>query len=193
MRTSFWSAALMVVAVAAASAQDRPARGGQGQGQGGFLGRPSPPQPQQRQGLDYLAGAWKFSWVGRESVITPGPRTGTLTFTRGNNPNALDMQVEGSSEASGPYKESGVATWDEAKKTLTTREQLASKANVTCVGDWSSPIGIHFDCEPVTVQGQTLKLRRNYQILSPTSFSVTEELSTNGGAFVRLGTGDFRK
>src|SRR5215470_5028389 len=100
MRTSFWSVALMAVAVATVSAQDRPARGGQGQGQGGFLGRPSPPQPQQRQGLDYFVGSWKFSWVGRESVMTPGPRTGTLTFTRGSNPNTLEMQVEGTSDAS---------------------------------------------------------------------------------------------
>jgi hypothetical protein len=195
MRTSFWSGILMALAIASVAAQDRPAQGQppQGRGQGGFLGRPSPPQPQQHQGLDYFAGSWKFSWIGRESAITPGPRTGTLTFARAGNPSSLDMQVEGSSEASGPYKESGVVTWDEAKKTLTTRERLASGVDVACVGDWSSPIGIHFECDPVTLKGQTLKLRRNYQILSPTSFSVTEELSTNGGAFVRLGTGDFRK
>jgi hypothetical protein len=103
------------------------------------------------------------------------------------------MQVEGSSEASGPYKESGVTTWDDAKKTLTTRERLANGSDVRCVGDWSSPIGIHFECDPVTLSGQTLKLRRSYQILSPTSYSVTDELSTNGAQFVRLGTGDFRK
>jgi hypothetical protein len=195
MCTSFWSVTLIVLTVATGAAQDRPARGGQtqGRGQGGFLGRPSPPQPQQHQGLDYFAGSWKFSWIGRESAITPGPRTGTLTFARSSNPNALDMQVEGSSEASGAYKESGVVTWDEAKKTLTTREHLAGGVDTACVGDWSSPIGIHFECDPVTIKGQTLKLRRNYQILSPTSFSVTEELSTSGGAFVRLGTGDFRK
>jgi|SRR5262245_20660654 len=194
MRTSFWSAILMALAVATVAAQDRPAQGQPpARGQGGFLGRPSPPQPQQHQGLDYFDGSWKFSWIGRESALTPGPRTGTLTFTRTNNPNSLDMQVEGSSEASGAYKESGVVTWDEAKKTLATRERLAGGVEVACVGDWSSPIGIHFECDPVTLKGQTLKLRRNYQILSPTSFSVTEELSTNGGAFVRLGTGDFRK
>ena len=191
MRTSFWSLALVVMTALSAAAQDRPARGGQGQG--GFLGRPSPPQPQQHQGPDYFAGSWKFSWVGRESVITPGPRSGTLTFTRGSDTNSLTMQVDGSSEARGPYKESGVATWDEAKKTLTTHERLADGSNVTCVGDWTSPIGIHFECDPITLQGQTLKLRRTYQILSPTSYSVTEELSTNGGQFVRLGTGDFRK
>jgi len=195
MRTSFWSAILMAQAVATVAAQDRPAQGQPppGRGQGGFLGRPSPPQPQQHQGLDYFAGSWKFSWIGRESAITPGPRTGTVTFTRTSTPNSLDMQVEGSSEAAGAYKESGVITWDEAKKTLTTREHLASGVDVACAGDWSSPIGVHFECDPVTFKGQTLKLRRNYQILSPTSFSITEELSTNGGAFVRLGTGDFRK
>ena len=189
MRTSFWSLALIVATALSAAAQDRPQRGGQG----GFLGRPSPPQPQQHQGLDFLAGSWKFTWVGRESVLTAGPRSGTLTYTHGNDANSLNMQAEGSSEASGPYKESGVATWDEAKKTLTTRERLANGSNVSCVGDWSSPIGIHFECEPITLSGQTLKLRRSYQILSPTSYSVTEELSTNSGPFVRLGTGDFRK
>lgn len=194
MHTSFWSAAVMLVVAATAAAQDPPARGGrQGQGQGGFLGRPSPPQPQQKQGLDYFVGTWKFTWVGRESVITPGPRSGTLTFTRTSDPNMLDMKVEGSSEASGAYKESGTVKWDEAKKTLALREKLANGSDLSSVGDWSSPIGIHVDCDPITVQGQTLKLRRSYQILSPTSFSVTEELSTNGGPFVRLGTGDFRK
>jgi hypothetical protein len=195
MRTSFWSAvviaSLAALPVATAAAQNRPARGAQGQG--GFLGRPSPPQPQQHQGPEFFLGAWKFTWIGRESAITPGPRSGTVTFTPTNDQNTLEMQVEGSSEGSGPYKESGRVTWDAAKKTLAMREHLSSGADVSSVGDWSSPIGIHFDCDPITVQGQTLKLRRYYQILSPTSYSVTEELSTNGGPFVRLGTGDFRR
>jgi hypothetical protein len=197
MRTSFWTVALIsVTVVTTAAAQDPPARGRQGQGgqgQGGFLGRPSPPQPQQHQGLDYFAGTWKFTWIGRESAITPGPRSGTLTFTRTSDPTALDMRVEGSSEASGAYKESGTVTWNEATKTLAMREHLAGGADLVSNGDWSSPIGIHFEGDPIALQGQTLRLRRHYQILSPTSFSVTEELSTNGGPFVRLGTGDFRK
>jgi hypothetical protein len=64
MRTSFWSVALIVVVAATtAAAQDPPARGRQGQGgQGGFLGRPSPPRPQQHQSLDYFTGAsWGLS------------------------------------------------------------------------------------------------------------------------------------
>ena len=153
MRTGFWSMALILAVAATAAAQDPPARGRQGQGQGGFLGRPSPPQPQQRQGPDYFAGSWKFSWVGRESAITPGPRTGTVTFTRMSDANSLEMRVEGSSEAAGAYKESGVVTWNDEKKTLTMREHLASGVDVASVGDWSSPIGIHFECEPITREG----------------------------------------
>ena len=59
--------------------------------------------------------------------------------------------------------------------------------------DWTSPIGIRFDTEPIRIQMQTLRLRRSYQILSAASFSVTEELSTNGGPFVRLGTGFYER
>ena len=194
MRTACWGVALIALALTSGlSAQDPPARGGQEQGQGAPPRRTSPPQPQQRQGLDYFAGSWAFTWIGRESVITPGPRRGTVTFTRANDPNSLDLRIEGSSEAGGPYKESAVLAWDEARKTLTMREHLAGGAVMTSVGDWSSPIGIQFEGDPVVLNGQTVKLRRGFRILSATSFSVTEELSTDGGPFVRLGTGDFRK
>jgi hypothetical protein len=195
MRTLLWVAAMSVVAVASTVAQDRPAPvpAPQPPGQRGLLGRPSPPQPQQRQGLEYFAGTWKFTWTGRESAITPGPRTGTVTFTRIGDSNFLEMRVEGSSEGSGAYKESGVLGWNDEKKLLAVRERLANGTDILSLGDWTSPIGIRFDTEPIRIQTQTLRLRRSYQILSAASFSVTEELSTNGGPFVRLGTGDFRK
>jgi hypothetical protein len=196
MRTLLWVAAMSVVVIASTAAQqDRPAPAPAPPppGQRGLLGRPSPPQPQQRQGLEYFAGTWKFTWTGRESAITPGPRTGTVTFTRIGDSNFLEMRVEGSSEGSGAYKESGVLGWNDEKKLLAVRERLANGTDILSLGDWTSPIGIRFDTEPIRIQTQTLRLRRSYQILSAASFSVTEELSTNGGPFVRLGTGDFRK
>lgn len=196
MRTLFLMAAAGALAVASASAQqDRPApaQTPQPPGQRGLLGRPSPPQPQQKQGLEYFAGSWKFTWTGRESAITPGPRTGTVTFTRVGDSNFLEMGVEGSAGGGGAYKESGVLGWNEDKKVLAVRERLANGTDILSIGDWTSPIGIRFDTEPIRVQAQTLRLRRSYQILSAASFSVVEELSTNGGPFVRLGTGDFRK
>ena len=41
--------------------------------------------------------------------------------------------------------------------------------------------------------GQMLRLRRTWNIVSAASFSVTNEMSIDGGPFVRLGTGDFKK
>src|SRR3954462_12758302 len=69
-----------------------------------LLGRTSPPQPQQKQGAEYFVGSWTYSWTGRESEITAGPRSGTVTFTPGTNPAVLTVAAEGTAEASGPFK-----------------------------------------------------------------------------------------
>jgi len=155
--------------------------------------RESPPQPQQKQGADYFVGSWNYSWTGRESAITAGPRTGTVTFAKGSNPAVLTMTGEGTSEAAGAFKESGTLTWDEAKKTVTLHERLGGGTEITGTGDWSSPIAIRYESAPVTVQGKTVRLKRLYSIHNATSFSVTEELSTDGGPYVRLGDGTFQK
>jgi len=159
----------------------------------GLLGRPSPPQPQQQQGLDYFVGTWSFTWTGRESALTSGPRTGTTTFTRAGGSNFLELRTEGRSDGGGAYRESGVLGWNDARKTLAVEETLAGNVSMLSLGDWSSPISILFDSQPVQIQGHTLRLKRTYSILSGTSFRVTEELSIDGGPFSRLGVGDFQK
>jgi hypothetical protein len=154
--------------------------------------RGSPPQPQQQQGLDYFIGTWTFSWTGRESPISSGPRSGSVTCTRIDG-NSAEMRAEGTSDAGGAFKESGILRWNDAGKTLAFQETLANNIQMSSVGNWSSPISILVEGQPVQAQGQTLRLKRTYSILSATSFRVTDELSTNGGAFSRLGVGDFRK
>ena len=74
--------------------------------------RVSPPQPQQAQGLDYLAGAWRMTWTGRESAVSNGPRSGMVRFTVKAGSDTLDIRVEGQSEAGEPFRESGTAQWD---------------------------------------------------------------------------------
>src|SRR3954471_21302203 len=69
----------------------------------GLLGRPSPPQPQQKQGLDYLEGTWRFTWTGRESPVTVGPRSGTTTVKKDPSGTTATVTVEGTSEAKGAY------------------------------------------------------------------------------------------
>jgi hypothetical protein len=155
-------------------------------------GRSSPPQPQQAQDPAYFVGTWRFAWTGRESPVTPGPRSGTVTFARGSAANVLTMRVEGRIDDGAAYTESGAIEWNEAKKSLALKEQLGG-SQVTGTGDWSSPLAIRYESAPVRVGQETIRLRRSYAIVSPESFIVTEELSIDGGPFVRLGTGTFSK
>lgn len=177
-----------IVAMPATPAQSNP--GSQG---GGQAGRPNPPRPPQKVGLDYLEGTWTFTWTGRESPITVGPRSGTTTITRQPNGTTATVAVEGKSEAKGAYKETGTLTWDNARKALTVDDHVATGAEVKGVGDWTSPVGIRLESDPITIAGTTYRVRRNYAILGPDSYSISEELSTNGGGYVRLGNGTFSR
>lgn len=155
--------------------------------------RPSPPQPHQTQGVDYFLGSWRVSWTGRESAITAGPRAGKVVFSRIGDSNFLDMKADGTIEGGGPYKESGIAAWSPAGKTLVLQEKLANGMEMLSVGDWSSPIAIRFDAQPIKSGAQTLRLRRTYNIVSAGAFNVIEELSIDGKPYIRLGSGDFKK
>lgn len=157
-------------------------------------GRPTPPQPQQKQGVEYFVGTWDFTWTGRESPVTTGPRVGATTFTRRGTTSTLDIRVEGKSEDTGTaFKESGSAEWNEAQKTLTFKETLANRTEIAGVGNWSSPLSIRYESQPTRVGQQTVRVRRTYAILSAQSFTVAEELSIDGGPFQRLGNGAFSK
>ena len=188
-----WFLLLLGVAATSVGAGAQDVGGAPQRGGGRLLGRPSPPQPQQQQGVEYFGGSWRFTWTGRESPITAGPRSGTVSFTRIGDSNFLEVRAEGSSDGGGVYKESGVIGWYPDKKILAYNERLAAGVEILSLGDWSSPIAIHFDASPVRVEGKTLRLRRTYSIVSAQSFLVTEDLSMDGGPFVRLGSGDFKK
>jgi hypothetical protein len=85
------SAALAAVIVLALASTGRAQQEPAGRGRG----RATPPQPQQKQGVEYLLGSWTFTWTGRESPLTAGPRTGTITFTRKGTANGLEIRTEG--------------------------------------------------------------------------------------------------
>lgn len=182
-------------AVVPSAQQPGPGRGGD-PGQvttGPGRGRPVPPQPAQAQGLEYLVGKWTFSWVGRESPVTPGPRSGTTTVAR-SGPNLAQLRTEGKVDDTGAsYVETGTAEWNAAARSLVLTEHLAGGAVVSGVGDWSSPLAIRYESEPVKVGTTSVRVRRTYRILSAQSFSVAEELSIDGGAYQRLGNGLYTK
>lgn len=154
--------------------------------------RVSPPQPQQQQTDEYFVGAWTFSWIGRESPVSGGPRTGTLTYTR-KSPGTLDLRAQGKIDGGAAFTETGSAVWNADCKTMTWVEKVSTGLALRSIGDWSSPIGIRAESEPVTAGAQTVRVKRLYSILSPHSYMVTEEISVNGGPFQRLGNGRFQR
>jgi len=155
--------------------------------------RVSPPQPQQTPGADYFVGTWEFTWTGRESPVSSGPRAGTVTYAHKGAGDVLELRTEGKSDDGGAYTETGTAEWNAGRKTLTLVERLSTGLELRSVGDWSSPIGIRAESDPVKAGSQTIRVRRLYSILSPQSFMVTEEISVNGGPYQRLGNGRYQK
>ncbi len=177
---------LLGMALAAAGQQQEPAGRGRGRG--------SPPQPQQKQGVEYFIGSWSFSWTGRESPVTAGPREGTMVVARRGTSNVLEMISEGKvADTNAAFKETGTAEWDEAKKTLSLKETLANATQISGTGDWSSPLAIRYESLPAQAGTQSVRIRRSYAILSAQSFSIAEEISIDGGPFQRLGNGLYTK
>jgi len=150
------------------------------------------PQPQQKQSLNYFVGEWSFNWIGRESALGPAPREGTATFTLRADGKSLDLHSVGKSDNKA-FNESAFIAWDEEAKTLTFVERLANGIQLQSKGDWHSPISIRFTIDPIKVKGQTLQLKRIISVVAAHSFTVTEELSENGGPFVRLGSAVYTK
>ncbi|MEK6288652.1 MAG: hypothetical protein AABO57_23285 [Acidobacteriota bacterium] len=145
------------------------------------------PQPQQKQSISYFVGQWSFNWIGRESALGPAPREGTTTFTLLPDGKSLDARTEGKADGKA-FAETAVITFDDGTKMMTFSERIANGIQIQSKADWRSPISIRFTVDPIKVKGQTLLLKRVISIVAAHSFTVTEELSENGGPFVRLGS-----
>jgi len=165
----------------------------QGGGPQGGQQRPQVPQPQQKPSLNYFAGQWTFKWVGRESPLGPGgPREGTVTFKPDSSGKTLEGRMDAKTEE-GALSNTMIVGWDESTKTLSFSERMSNGIQITSKGDWSSPISIRCTVEPIKVKGHTLALKRTISIIAAHSFSITEELSEDGGPFIRLGNALFTR
>jgi hypothetical protein len=157
-----------------------------------ILGRKSPPMPQQKQSLDYFAGTWTVRRLGAESDVAPGPGNGKVTFAPTSD-GKMQARSELAVDGGGTYRETAVLTFDASTKSLGWNEQRPGGVKVIGKGDWSSPIAIRFEIDPVKLKGQTYQIKRTMSIISATSFSIVEELSVNNGPFVRLGNSLYTK
>jgi hypothetical protein len=109
-----------------------------------------------------------------------------VTFTKRLDGKSVEGVTVGKHDG-GAFKETVVITFDEATKMMTFSEKLANGVQLNSQGDWTSPISIRFTIAPVKAKGQTLQLKRIISIVAAHSFMVAEELSEDGGPFVRLG------
>ncbi|HKP84589.1 MAG TPA: hypothetical protein VJZ26_00750 [Blastocatellia bacterium] len=144
------------------------------------------PQPQQKQSIDYFVGQWSYKYIGRESAFGPAPRDCEVTFTKRPDGKSVEGVTQCKHDG-GAYKDTSVIVFDEATKMMTVNEKLGSGPSLNSRADWTSPISIRFTIDPVKVKGQSLQLRRTITVVSAHSFTVAEELSEDGGPFVRLG------
>ena len=156
-------------------------------------GRQSPPQPTQKQSLDYFSGRWNYRWVGRESALTPGGVSeGTLVFKPLSESAYLEGRLEGKSKW-GPLGEKLLIGFEESNKALVLLEQRGNGIQTLSLGDWTSPIAIRFKVAPFQAGGRSLRLKRTLAVVAAHSFTLTEELSEDGGPFVRLGNAVFSR
>lgn len=155
-------------------------------------GRQSPPQPTQRQSLDYFSGRWNYRWVGRESALTPGGVSeGSLVLKPLPESTYLEGRLEGKSKW-GPLGEELLLGFEESNKALVLLEQRGGVQTLS-LGDWTSPIAIRFKVAPFQAGGRRLRLNRTLTVVSAHSFTLVEELSEDGGPFVRLGNAVFSR
>jgi hypothetical protein len=154
--------------------------------------RQSPPQPTQKQSLEYFEGRWNFRWVGRESALTPGGVVeGTMLFKAMPESAFLEGQVEGRAKG-GSLGEKLLLGFGETNKSLVLLEQRNGIQTLS-FGDWTSPIAVRFRVAPFQAGGRRLRLNRTLTIVAVHSFTLTEELSEDGGPFVRLGNAVFSR
>ena len=158
-----------------------------------LTGRPSAPQPLQKQSLDYFVGRWSFKWTGRESALSPGGVVeGTMSLTALGDSSFLEGRTEAKGKT-GPLGERMLLGFDDEKKSLVLLEQRGPGLEVLALGDWTSPVAVRFRAAPFSLRGQTLHLKLTLSVLSGHSFTLAEELSEDGGPFQRLGNAVFSK
>ena len=149
------------------------------------------PQPQVEPRIGYFTGQWRFDYTGGEfPPLSIGTRSGTVTFT--DLPNAPFVRGRVNGDVYGEaYEETWTIGFDEDIQAVMWQEHLSTGQQLVAIGNWTSPIAITFLTAPVEADGHVYVLKRVTQTISDVSFTVTEEFSTDGGPFQRLGNGSY--
>ena len=138
----------------------------------------------------FLGGKWTFEWLVPDGPLGPaGTITGTTTYSKIDGPFYLAK-----TDATGPAGKFTITeriAYQRENKTLTryvTNSRGYSYLQTGVIGgDLGGFYNIHFESEPFTFQGKTLRVRDSVRLVSPTNYKVSTTLSTGGDRFINYG------
>jgi hypothetical protein len=138
----------------------------------------------------YFPGAWTFEWRVPESPLgSAGTITGTEVFSGGTG-----GAYESVTEASGPdgdYTVRSSITYDQAARLFTRRDQDSRGFDVAWRGAIGGDLGgfytIHYESEPFTHKGHTIRLKMITRLVSPLNYKVQAQIAVDGAEYVAFG------
>jgi hypothetical protein len=145
---------------------------------------------------DYCPGTWEFEWFVPESPLGPaGEITGTTTYT------VVDERFHrAETKAAGPAGPFTVTEHIAYVKEKHTVARFVSDSRgfsyhqvATVGGDLGGFYYMHFESEPFSFNGHTLRIRDSLRLVSPVNFRVSTTVSVDGGPFRNFGNPWWRK
>ncbi len=140
---------------------------------------------------EYFLGAkWTFEWLVPEGPLGPaGTITGTTTYTKADGKFYLAR-----TDATGPGGRFTVTeriAYQKDNKTITrhvTNSRGYSYLQTAVVGgDLGGFYNMHFESEPFTFNGKSIRVRDSMRLVSPVNYKVATTISVDGGRFTNYG------
>lgn len=156
-----------------------------------------PADPMPPPNLDYFVGTWVFEWNVPESPLGPaGKLKGKETYKK-LNATTWESLIEGEGPA-GALRGTTTTVYNEKDKSVTRTEtgffgQLKLKKTGPIGGDLGGYYTIHWETEPITQNGKTVRLKGKTLMLSPANYRLQVQISVDGGPYTNFGNPWFRK
>ncbi len=156
-----------------------------------------PADPMPPPNLDYFIGAWSFEWNVPESPLGPAGKLKGKEIYKKINPTTWESLIEGEGPA-GVLKGTAMTVYNEKEKSVSRTEtglfgKLKLKKTGPIGGDLGGYYTIHWESEPLKLDGKLVKLKGKTQMLSPANYRLQVQISVDDGPYTNFGNPWFRK
>ncbi len=145
---------------------------------------------------DYFLGTWTFEWLVPESPLGPaGEITGTTTYRAiGGRFYRAETKARGPEGAFGIIERLAYHKENRTIARWVADSRGFSYMQVAAVGgDLGGFYNVHFESEPFTVKGRTIRVRDSLRLVSPVNYRVSTTIAVDAGRFTNFGNPWFRK